>query len=60
MLNSLLKNGYRPGSGVPVTLIGYSGGGQISLGASAVPEACFGRADYDDFTWRGDGFRPRP
>ena len=34
MLNSLLKNGYRPGSGVPVTLIGYSGGGQISLGAA--------------------------
>ena len=34
ILNSLLKNGYRPGSGVPVTLIGYSGGGQISLGAA--------------------------
>ena len=34
ILNSLLKNGYRPGSGVPLTLIGYSGGGQISLGAA--------------------------
>lgn len=26
--------GYRPGSGVPVVLIGYSGGGQIALGAA--------------------------
>ncbi len=34
ILNSLLKNSYRPGSGVPVTLIGYSGGAQISLGAA--------------------------
>lgn len=34
ILNSLLKNRYKPGSGVPVTLIGYSGGGQISLGAA--------------------------
>ncbi len=34
ILNSLLKNGYQLRSGVPVTLIGYSGGGQISLGAA--------------------------
>ncbi|MGF1480473.1 MAG: CAAX protease [Cyanophyceae cyanobacterium] len=29
---SLISHGYRAGSGVPITLIGYSGGGQISLG----------------------------
>ncbi len=28
--DGLVKNGYRPGSGVPVTFIGFSGGGQIS------------------------------
>jgi hypothetical protein len=29
---SLLRHGYPPGSGKPITLIGYSGGGQISIG----------------------------
>ena len=29
---SLLRQGYPPGSGQPITLIGYSGGGQISIG----------------------------
>lgn len=33
MLRALKKHGYLVGSGVPVTLIGYSGGGQIALGA---------------------------
>jgi len=28
--NGLVKNGYDPNSGTPVTLIGYSGGGQMS------------------------------
>ena len=28
---SLLKKGYRPDSGKPITLIGYSGGGQMSV-----------------------------
>jgi hypothetical protein len=32
---SLQGHGYRLGSGTPVTLIGWSGGGQISLGAAA-------------------------
>lgn len=32
--NKLLANGYSPDSGIPVTLIGYSGGGQISTGAA--------------------------
>lgn len=32
--NGLLKNGYQPGSGTPVTLIGYSGGGQMSCGCA--------------------------
>lgn len=31
--NSLLNNGYQLGCGIPLTLIGYSGGGQMSLGA---------------------------
>jgi hypothetical protein len=32
--NGLLRNGYRIGSGVPVTLLGWSGGAQIALGAA--------------------------
>ncbi|MEM6529318.1 MAG: hypothetical protein AAF653_13555 [Chloroflexota bacterium] len=32
--NNLVQRGYVVGSGVPLTLIGYSGGGQISLGAA--------------------------
>lgn len=32
---SLLRHGYRPGSDTPVTLIGTSGGGQISAGVSS-------------------------
>lgn len=31
---ALLDRGYRPGSGAPVLLIGYSGGGQVALGAA--------------------------
>lgn len=33
IIDRLLSRGYQPGSGVLITLIGYSGGGQISLGA---------------------------
>jgi len=33
IIDRLLKKGYQPGSGALITLIGYSGGGQISLGA---------------------------
>ncbi|MBW4655845.1 MAG: CAAX protease [Kaiparowitsia implicata GSE-PSE-MK54-09C] len=29
VFNGLVKNGYRVGSGTPVTLVGYSGGGQM-------------------------------
>ncbi|KOP24699.1 CAAX protease [Hapalosiphon sp. MRB220] len=32
MYNSLVRYGYQPGSGVPITLIGFSGGGQIAMG----------------------------
>jgi len=32
--NSLLRHGYQIGSGTPVTLLGWSGGGQIALGAA--------------------------
>lgn len=31
---ALLSRGFRPGSGVPVTLVGYSGGGQVAVGAA--------------------------
>jgi hypothetical protein len=34
ILRSLLQNGYHIGSGKPVTLFGYSGGGQVSLGVA--------------------------
>ena len=34
ILNGLKRHGYSVGSGVPVTLIGYSGGGQVALGAA--------------------------
>jgi len=33
IIDRLLNKGYQPGSGALITLIGYSGGGQISLGA---------------------------
>ncbi len=33
IISSLLQEGYIVGSGTPITLIGYSGGGQVSLGA---------------------------
>ena len=34
--NGLVKNGYDVGSGIPITLIGYSGGGQISCACAPV------------------------
>ncbi|MEO0405869.1 MAG: CAAX protease, partial [Cyanobacteria bacterium P01_A01_bin.135] len=34
--NGLVKNGYEVGSGIPITLIGYSGGGQISCACAPV------------------------
>lgn len=34
IMKSLLNHGYRIGSGAPVTLVGWSGGAQIALGAS--------------------------
>lgn len=33
---ALLAAGYRPGSTMPVTLIGYSGGGQVAIGAGGL------------------------
>ena len=33
--NALRQHGYSVGSGVPVTIIGYSGGGQVAVGAAA-------------------------
>ncbi|MEC4895336.1 MAG: hypothetical protein SAL07_10210 [Oscillatoria sp. PMC 1051.18] len=34
MYNSLIAHGYQSGSGVPITLVGYSGGGQIAMGTA--------------------------
>jgi hypothetical protein len=42
MVRSLVQQGYPLGSGTPVTLIGYSGGGQMSLGASTYLKAMLG------------------
>jgi predicted Abi (CAAX) family protease len=32
--NSLIDHGYRPGSRTPITLLGFSGGGEMSMGAA--------------------------
>ncbi len=32
--NSLIDHGYQPGSRIPITLLGFSGGGEISMGAA--------------------------
>ncbi|WP_017301861.1 hypothetical protein [Nodosilinea nodulosa] len=34
VFNGLVKNGYQMGSGTPVTLVGYSGGGQMSCASA--------------------------
>jgi predicted Abi (CAAX) family protease len=31
LYNGLLQRGYQPGSGIPITMIGYSGGGEMSV-----------------------------
>ena len=35
LLSALEQAGYQPDSGLPVTLIGYSGGGQVAVGAAS-------------------------
>lgn len=39
IIQGLLRHGYVLGSGAPVSLLGYSGGGQIALGASGYIQA---------------------
>lgn len=34
LYNGLIERGYQPGQSVPITLIGYSGGGQMSVAAA--------------------------
>ncbi|GAB4367019.1 MAG: hypothetical protein Kow00121_04960 [Elainellaceae cyanobacterium] len=34
LYNGLIEQGYQPGSGIPVTLIGYSGGGEMAVSAA--------------------------
>lgn len=34
LYDGLIQQGYRPGSGIPITLIGYSGGGEMSVAAA--------------------------
>ena len=36
ILRALVRRGYRPGSHVPVALIGYSGGGQVAAGTASL------------------------
>ena len=40
--NQLVQRGYRPNSGVPITLIGYSGGGQMSAEIGPLLKRAFG------------------
>lgn len=42
ILRALAHHGYQPGSGTAVTLIGYSGGGQIAMGAAPHLKAALG------------------
>jgi hypothetical protein len=42
--DELLRQGYRPGSATPVSIIGYSGGGQIALGAATYLKDLLGGA----------------
>jgi hypothetical protein len=39
ILQGLVRRGYVPGSGAPVTLLGYSGGGQIALATAGFVQA---------------------
>jgi predicted Abi (CAAX) family protease len=34
LYNGLIERGYQPGSAVPITLVGYSGGGQMSVASA--------------------------
>ncbi|MCL6435841.1 MAG: CAAX protease [Leptolyngbyaceae cyanobacterium HOT.MB2.61] len=34
LYNGLIKRGYQPGSGIPITLVGYSGGAQMSVASA--------------------------
>ncbi len=40
--NGLVKNGYQPDSGMPITLIGYSGGGQMACACAPVLKRALG------------------
>lgn len=40
--NGLLKNGYRPRSGTPITLLGYSGGGQMACASAPILKRALG------------------
>lgn len=40
--DGLLKRGYQPGSGTPLTLIGYSGGGEMSVAAAPYLKTALG------------------
>jgi hypothetical protein len=42
IMRALRREGYRPGSGRPITLIGWSGGGQISVGVAPYLERMAG------------------
>jgi predicted Abi (CAAX) family protease len=42
MYKALVANGYRRNSGIPVTLIGYSGGGQMACGAATFLKRALG------------------
>jgi len=58
--DELLRQGYRVGSGKPVTIIGYSGGRTDRAGSGHLPAPdAGGSAAADHFAGRGDGRRSR-
>jgi len=52
IFDGLVKRGYRPGSGVPITLLGYSGGGQMSVAAAPYLKKAMG-APIDTIVFGG-------
>ncbi|MBW4593025.1 MAG: CAAX protease [Brasilonema angustatum HA4187-MV1] len=53
MYNSLINHGYKPGSAVPITLIGFSGGGQIAMGALSYLKQALDKAPIEVISLAG-------
>ncbi|MGF1494303.1 MAG: peptidase [Microcoleaceae cyanobacterium] len=53
LFSSLIRFGYPLGSGVPVTVIGYSGGGQMSMGSVTALKRSLGNTPVDVISLEG-------